>query len=522
VSSGSTSRAKSQGKATSIVTSAPETVDVVTESDAPAPKKRGRPKKTATTTRSTRAESPPLEPAKPPAPSGSRSSKRVPSVSLSTREDVETVEESIVQEELPTKSTTSTKGKKGKTTKKEKLDLDTELEFVLPPPKRAAPSNYEESIAPSVQEEDDDMSVKVPTKKKGTKKKTAKKSKAPSVVASEDLATEDGMDVDIRTIPDEDVTPVPSNRMTMDSLGGWSSFQAANKELEALAKELHIEGEFAAIGKKPQKSQVEEATIKGKSKAGPFLSGVPTTSKPSKEKATQDNQWGWREREKSIGSRSAPTEAEMTEEEEVEKSLTGDEDDMHLDEDEDDQPVEPSLPPSRATSVALSTTASTTVSSKTKAKIKEVKKIKITKEQLGIDPRTLGLRQAETDEQATPKAKRPMQKAPTISSSLRMDEHPSQLAPPSAASDGNPFLLTAGSGMMGPGSDSFMAALEAPTISTDANSFMLTEEEREMTLEEWIGFHMERRKEELRKEGRRWIDTFLENAEAYRERIRAM
>ncbi|PVF95879.1 hypothetical protein CPB86DRAFT_787558 [Serendipita vermifera] len=532
----STSRTKSHAKTSSNAVPVPEPVEVVTESDAPAPKKRGRPKKTTTAAASTRAESPPPElvvqqPAatssKSSAPSGSKSApKRTPSVSVSAREDDDSVNQPIVQEELSIISTsTGTKGKKGKATKKKEIVvMDGDFDLVLPPPKKATqPTHEEQSVAASAQEEDEDMPVKVPSKKKGAKKKGVKKSKAPpSVVASEDLATDDDMDVDIRTIPDADVTPVQSNRMTMDSLGGWSSFQAANKELEEFARELHIEGEFAAIGQKPRRAQVEEATVKGKSKAGPLSTEGPTVSRFLEEKTTQDNQWGWREREKSVGSRSAPTEAEMTEEEEVEKSLTGDEDDMHLDEDDDNEPRELSLPPSRATSIALSTTASTTVSSKTKAKIKEVKKVKTPKEQLIVDPRTASLRQVGADEQATPKAKRPMQKGPTISSSLHMDDHPSHDPPPLAASDGNPFLLSTGTGAMGPGSAFFLPELEGPTIPTDANSFMLTEEEREMTLEEWLTYDLERRKEVLRKEGRRWIDTFLENAEAYRERIRAM
>ncbi|CAG8593259.1 16535_t:CDS:2 [Acaulospora colombiana] len=532
VSTASTSRTKSHAKTSSNVVMAPEVVEVATESDAPAPKKRGRPKKT-TTTASTRAESPPPEPvvrqpaatsSKPSAPSGSKAAaKRVPSVSASAREDDDIIEQPIAQEDMSMKSTGS-KGKKGKATKKKEIvTMDSDFDLVLPPPKTAQSVHEEQSVAASAPEESEDMAAKVPSKKKGAKKKAVKKSKtAPSVVASEDLATDDGMDVDIRTIPDADITPIQSNRVTMDSLGGWSSFQAANKELEDYARALHIEGEFAAIGKKPQKTQIEEATMKGKSKAGPLPTVASTTSKSLKGKAAQENQWGWREREKSVGSRSAPTEAEMTEEEEVEKSLAGDEDDMHLDEDDDNELREPSLPPSRATSIALSATASTTVSSKTKAKIKEVKKVKTSKEQLIVDPRMANLRHVETDEQATPKAKRPMQHAPPISSSLRTEDHPSHHAPPSAASDGNPFLLSAATGEAGIGGASFLTALEEPMLLTDANSHMLTEEEREMTLEEWIAYDVERRKEVIRKEGRRWIDTFLENAEAYREKIRAM
>jgi hypothetical protein len=78
------------------------------------------------------------------------------------------------------------------------------------------------------------------------------------------------------------------------------------------------------------------------------------------------------------------------------------------------------------------------------------------------------------------------------------------------------------SGKSGTGLQSMLHTLDEPMIAPMANSYELTPEEREMTLEEWIKFNIERQMEQVRKEGRKWIDEFLEEANATREEIRAL
>jgi hypothetical protein len=372
-------------------------------------------------------------------------------------------------------------------------------------------------------EDEEDVPARGTNKKKAPKKKS-KKEKAPSVKVDE----AETMDVELEPVLDDpDVTPMPPSRVTMDSLGGWESFQAANLELEELARELHIEGEFAAIGK-PSAS----------SKHGrPIPSGAATLNPPSKSRVPQatgnpqPGLWDWREREKSVSAKSVVT--EMTEEEEVEKSLAGDEiDDEEEPEEEDVDPI-PLPPPSRAsstTSRAQSTSASTTVSSKTKAKVKEIKG----SDKLKGAPTDTCVQVLQDEEMAdgeTPKASRTRGPGTAGRTGPTMSSRPPLVFPTASfesdMNGSNPFLVArnlGGGGSSGSksGVDSLMAQLDAPLISRDVDSRALTEEEREMTLEEWIQYDVERRKELIRKEGRKWIETFLESAEGMRERIRAM
>ncbi|KAG8799987.1 hypothetical protein FRC18_008135 [Serendipita sp. 400] len=62
--------------------------------------------------------------------------------------------------------------------------------------------------------------------------------------------------------------------------------------------------------------------------------------------------------------------------------------------------------------------------------------------------------------------------------------------------------------------------LEAPTLRSDVDSYRLTEEEREMTLEEWLMYDVEKRKDDVRREGRKMIELYLDNADRMREMIR--
>jgi hypothetical protein len=423
--------------------------------------------------------------------------------------------------EAPRKPSPDLKPKKGKAVKKSgKATASAKADSG-----RASPSNSvsmsESSAAVSVQEDEDDVPTKTTGKKKAPKKKS-KKSKAPSVKVDED----ETMDVEPEPVLDDpDVTPMPPSR-TVDSLGGWESFQAANLELEELARELHIEGEFAAIGQ-PSASRPGSR---------PITSGAATLKPPSKQRVPRAAEtpptglWDWREREKSVGAKSVVT--EMTEEEEVEKSLAGDLDDDEEEEEDDVNPI-PSPPRSRAPSTASraqSTAASTTVSSKTKAKVREIQgsdKLR----GVPADTRVQVLQDEEMADGETPKASRTKITGAAGRAGSTLPSRP-PLVFPTASFDSdmngsNPFLVArnlsgGGDGGSKSGVDSLMAQLDAPLISRDADSTALTEEEREMTLEEWVQYDLERRKELIQKEGRKWIETFLENAEGMRERIRAM
>jgi hypothetical protein len=415
------------------------------------------------------------------------------------------------------------KPKKGKAVKKSGKATAS----AKPDSGRGSPSNSvamsesrDSSVVASVQEGEDDVPTKATSKKKAPKKKS-KKSKAPSVHADEDAQ----MDLEPEPVLDDpDVTPMPPSRVTMDSLGGWESFQAANLELEELARELHIEGEFAAIGKPSTLSK----------QAGAPISSAVALKPPSKQRIPQAAEkpqpglWEWREREKSVGAKSVVT--EMTEEEEVEKSLAGDDLDDEEEGQDDVDPV-PSPPRSYAPSTisrAESTSASTTVSSKTKAKIREIKGSDRSRG-APTDTRVQALQDEEMADGETPKASRTKGVGAAGRAGSTVPSRP-PLAFPTASFDSdmngsNPFLvarnLGGGDGSKS-GIDSLMAQLDAPLISRDVDSRALTEEEREMTLEEWIRYDVERRKELIRKEGRKWIETFLESAEGMREKIRAM
>lgn len=505
--------------------------DTATESDAPSqqPAKRGRPKKSAMPTQTIESVLPHSQAS---VASSSRPTTKEPKQSRSKSVRSTSVSRTV-EDEPPVEREPSPepKPKKGKG-------------------KKAKATSPEGSVVPSVSAvEEPELAVKPAAKKKASGKKSKSSARAPSVSVS--LVTDDEtMDVDpSQGVEDLDLTPVPPTRAPKghdESLGGWESFQAANLELEELARELHIEGEFAAIGKKPVESSrplassgtsrtlaSSSATLKPPSKsqarqAPPVEKPVQRAVEKSTAKASTDP-WAWREREKSVGATTGVSEAEMTEEEEVEKSLAGDEDeddiideddapddtqgDEEEEEEEEDEPP-PSLAPS-TTSRAQSTSISTTVSSKTKAKIKDVKSARV---------QILQDQDQEMADGETPKASRA--KGPSAVPS----RPPMNFPVASFESDGhgsNPFLVARSSeqntaGNSKSGLDALMAQLEAPMISRDVDSRALTEEEREMTLEEWIRYDVEKRKELIRREGRKWIETFLESAEGMREKIRAM
>jgi len=409
------------------------------------------------------------------------------------------------------------KPKKGKATKKSaKSTFSAKVDSgrVSPSNSVAISETRESTIAVNTQE-DEEAPAKAAGKKKTSKKK-AKKSKAPSVRV--DNTDDERMDVDPEPVlNDPDATPMPPSRITMDSLGGWESFQAANLELEELARQLHIEGEFAAIGKKPSGSSKQTARAK------------PSSGKrvPQAAEKPPPDLWAWREREKSVGAKSVVT--EMTEEEEVEKSLTGDDFEDEMGERENDEEPVPSPPTSRApsrTSRAHSTSASTTVSSKTKAKVREMKESDKSRA-APTDSRMRVLKDEEMADGETPKASGIKGASTGVRPGPVVPSKPPLPFPSfdSDANGSNPFLVSrtvGGTGGSKSGIDALMAQLDAPLIMRDVDSRALTEEEREMTLEEWIRYNVEQRKELIRKEGRKWIDTFLEGAEGVREKIRAM
>ena len=475
-----------------------------TESDAPSQAKRGRPKKSvASKPKGEREES--VQPTSQPE---TNSKKTTRSASISRKQRVETPDatEEPNHEPVPT---AADKPKKGKGKKAEKVIVLTDTE-----------------TEPASVHEEEDMTIKVPPKKKGTKKKSTKKAKSNRAASVTSQEPDDVMEMDEPASEvgiEEEVPPAPPRSATeADSLGGWESMEAANLELEEMAKELDIEGEFKAIGRKPElftKSKPERvATGSRTTKEASKKSAVSKkTSSKEEKRLPNDDRWAWRE--KSVETRSVVTEPEtvFTEEEEVEKSLAGDEDEEEEEEEEEEENIAPAPPPSRGPSAAPSrdpsTTASTTVSSKTKAKIQEVKKAKGPE---GVAQKMLKVAEMwrEDEEMAdmpTPKAKRTV---PTSNSRVQ----------PAAIDDARTATSTSTSSRLPTAgfNTSMNTQLEAPTISADVNSYLLTEEEREMTLEEWIRFDVERRKEEIRIEGRKWIEGFLENAEATRDKIRTL
>jgi hypothetical protein len=64
--------------------------------------------------------------------------------------------------------------------------------------------------------------------------------------------------------------------------------------------------------------------------------------------------------------------------------------------------------------------------------------------------------------------------------------------------------------------------LPSPLLPDEARIHHLTEEDKDMTLEAYIRLEIERRKEELRADGQRWIEDFLAYAEQAKETIRTM
>ena len=513
--------------------------DTATESDAPSQQapKRGRPKKSAMPTASQIESAPPplsqasVASSSKPAPKEPKQSRSKSVRSTSVSKVVE--DEPVQMEREPSPEPKPKKGKSKKTKATSERD---------------SPEISESNVAVSMEEEPE-APVKKAGKKGASKKKSKSSARAPSVSVS--VATDDGDKMDVESAAsqapdDQDITPVSPTRNTQqrdaESLGGWESFQAANLELEELARELHIEGEFAAIGKKstvPQRMLASSSTTLGSSSATlkppskTQIRQAPSVEKPVQkptEKAPAD-MWAWREREKSVGAKSVVSETEMTEEEEVEKSLAGDDDeedpveeddapsaadDQEEDEEEEEEDEPPrSLAPSTVSRVQ-STSASTTVSSMTKAKIKEVKSTRV---------QVLQDQDEEMADGETPKASRTMARGPGVLPPLPPMPFPAASFD-NDAHGSNPFLVTRGGGdngdTMRSGMGALMAQLEAPTLSGDLDSRALTQEEREMTLEEWIRYDVERRKELIRREGRKWIETFLESAEGMREKIRAM
>lgn len=509
--SSSSSAPKKQAKSRRIEPAAAMEEVTEMESDAPSqPAKRSRSKKAATTVSTSQTED--AEPEMPPP----RSAKPNSSRSTSTTRKAKAKEAEPEVSDAPTKS--KAKGKAKKTERVPTTDVETDAASVI----SRQPSRSRLAVSGSEAETDvrDDESVKTTGKKKGkkvgAKKKTIKKAKAPSVAATDDEVDVEMSEVtsrpEVRDTQDVEMTPLAPPRATMDSIGGWTSLQAANEELEEMARELHIEGEFAAIGKsgsssdkKAKSSVAKPAKIASMTRTA---SSMATTMKDIE--VEHGNTWDWRE--KSVGAKTATTEAdEMTEEEEVEKSLAGDEDDER-DEDMDDDPM--LLPPaSREPSVAPTTTSGTTRPKPTEA-------------------RAMALRRDEDGEQSTPKARRTVE-----SNTSTLVSRPLFGSVPAGSGSkltfaieagSNPFLVSArdkgnegGSGGSG-GLGDLQGQFEAPTIPQDAASYEMSAEEREMTLEEWILVDVERRKEQIRQEGRRWIEGFLENAEASREWIRGL
>lgn len=464
-----------------------------TESDAPSQAKRGRSKKSAAAKPKGERE----ESVQPTSQPETKPKKTTRSASSSRKQRIETPDP--IEEPKP-EPTVTDKPKKGKRKKAEKVIVltDTETEPI------------------SVHEEED-ATIKVPLKKNGVKKKSTKKAKSNRAASVTSQEPDDAMEMDEPASEagvEEDVTPILArSTKEADSLGGWESMEAANLELEEMAKELDIEGEFKAIGRKPEpltKSKPERAPTGSRTnKEASKKSAVSKKTRSKEEKRSPSNdRWAWRE--KSVETRSVVTEPEtvLTEEEEVEKSLAGDEDE---EEEANVAPSGPSRAPSAALSHGLSATASTTVSSKTKAKIQEVK---MAKGPEGVAQKMLKVAEMwrEDEEMAdmpTPKAKRTV---PTTNPRVQ----------PAATEDARMNTSTSSQLRNAGFNTSMNTQLEAPTISADVNSYLLTEEEREMTLEEWIRFDVERRKEEIRIEGRKWIEGFLENAEAMRDKIRAL
>ncbi|KAG8817768.1 hypothetical protein FRC17_011102 [Serendipita sp. 399] len=370
--------------------------------------------------------------------------------------------------------------------------------------------------------EEEDVTMKAPPKKgKKAPSKKSKKSKTPSAPPS--IAASEDLDVEMSDLPARDngrerkeprETSIVQSRPPADSLGGWTSLDAAEQELEAMAKELHIEGEFAAIGKTSSSSSTKPSNA---------MKSSTSSSKATTKGTHPPNPWSWRAQ--SVSAQSVVTEADMTEEEEVEKSLAGDDDDIGGMEDDDIERPTLSPPASREPSVgpslkAASTVPSTTTTTKTKKKSKDMKTPKAPS-----DPRTMALKKEameDTADQPTPKARRTVESnTTTLVSRPTLPHFDSSAKNPFAVEAGsNPFFVPP-SATESAGMDVDMKGrLEAPTLRSDVDSYRLTEEEREMTLEEWVQYDVENRKDDIRREGRKMIEIYLDNAERMREMIR--
>ncbi|KAG8811140.1 hypothetical protein FRC19_004074 [Serendipita sp. 401] len=492
--------------------------DVATESDAPT--KRGRPKKSTAVKKdlaSSQMDPTPISQVSTTTSKTSTSQAKGGDKSLSST----TVASSSRGKEPLPEPASEAPGPKASVPKTKKRDTkkagstiatDTEPETVSIPQ-----ISVSRDASRGVDEDEDDVLTKAPPKKsKKAHAKKAKKTKTPSAPPS--IAASEDMDVEMSDVPIRDpvrernevkAAPPVQSRHPADSLGGWTSLDSAEQELEAMAKELHIEGEFAAIGKKSSSSSAKPSSA-AKSSA---VSSKATT----RGGIDTANPWSWRAQ--SVSAQSGVTEAEMTEEEEVEKSLAGDDDeDDGMD---DEQPVIPSPPASREPSVAPSQRAAstTTVTAKTKPQSKSLK--------APPDSRAAALKREmmmmeDSTDQPTPKARRTVESnTTTLVSRPILPHYESSSKQPFAVEAGsNPFFVSSTGTETGGMEIEIKDQLEAPTLRSDVDSYRLTEEEREMTLEEWLMYDVEKRKDDVRREGRKMIELYLDNADRMREMIR--
>lgn len=497
--------------------------EVTEESDVPsqAPK-RGRTKKTNRVKQEEPGPTLPVETEHIPPPTRQTKSRK-PARATSVSRTVDPMEE---EEEENPKSKKRTRATSLSREPEHKEEEDPKPKKARGKGKKTAREASREPSA-SVAEEDEDVAMKAvspPTSATKEKKKaTTKKGKGKKRVVSVTNQDTDKESI-LEEVPtkEEEVEPVKrkANKKIKDSLGGWESMEAANRELEEMAKELDIEGEFRAIDQPTSKKSTSKPTG---SKASSKVTAPPklTTSKstkPTDSKLGEDSKWTYRlqgvdNRSGVTGTETDPGGTDFTEEEEIEQSL------VNSDED---------IPPSRATSIAppsKSSTASATDSSRTK-KLKSTKMSKVASAVKEAQALNLGNEMEGVEE--TPKPLRilpakPPSRQPTLSQPPPIPSQAltSQLSGPSLS-----VLSSQASHPQQVPAPSFpqplVKQLEAPLIPTDASSYTLTEEEREMTLEEWIRFEIERRKGEVREEGARWIEGFLESAERVRERIRAL
>lgn len=368
-------------------------------------------------------------------PEKSRSKPKQPK----SRIDVESGQEEVELEptyekpisSITTISTKSSKPKKGKAVKGKVVVPESE------------PEHVEEPIAPGKAPKGSSRSKSINLE--DVFRPSATKAPKRTVIPKEEL--NDMMDLDVVENAGKQQSGSAVNKKALGSVPQVeripSSYPVddAEMELEALAKELHIEKEFAAIGKSTKEVPLKKSKV----------------SKPPSTKPVSKTAW----REKSI----EPSEP-MTEEEEVERSLLDDDEPPT----EEEEPIPPSPP-----------LAPVQVPPKSKKK-----KAPQSKQRL-----------LEEDSLATPKARqKPAAAAPRNTPSPELN-------------DETAFPFGAG-------------ILDVPILGPDWRSYNLTEEEREMALEDWVRLEMDRRKQEFRKEAEKWIQQFLEHAEVARERIKAL